>query len=156
MDDGVTDLYNVLKEIFLLLDDGDRRLLSAYNLTVPRFYALKHLGENPGLSVSALSALMFCDKSNVTRLVQSLEAEDLVQRRRHERDGRIHCLSLTTAGETLCRDALALHHRHNVARFGASMPQNEQMDLLSSLQELRKGLQLELEGAISQHNAMNE
>lgn len=156
MEDEVSCLYNVLKEIFLLLDDGDRRLLSAYNLTVPRFYALKHLGENPGLSVSELSALMFCDKSNVTRLVQSLEAEELVQRKRHKRDGRIHCLSLTAAGETLRDDVMALHHRHNLARFGASIPQNKQSDLLSTLQELRDGLQLALGSAVAPQGAGND
>ena len=155
MEDEVNCLYDVLKEIFLLLDDGDRRLLSAYNLTVPRFYALKHLGENPGLSVSELSVLMFCDKSNVTRLVQSLEAEELVQRAPHKHDGRIHCLSLTAAGDRLRRDVLALHHRHNQARFGASIPQNKQMDLLSTLQELREGLQMSLEDAVAPHGAGN-
>ncbi len=144
MEDEVTNLYNVLKEIFLLLDDGDRRVLSACNLTVPRFYALLHLGQNPGLSISELSALMFCDKSNVTRLVQNLEAENLVQRRRHKRDGRIICLSLTAQGEELRRDALARHHRYNHARFGALLQQEQQADLLLTLQGVCDGLQHEL------------
>lgn len=148
MEKEVNGLYDVLKEIFLLLDDGDRRLLSAYNLTVPRFYALKHLGANPGLSVSDLSALMFCDKSNVTRLVQSLEADDLVQRGRHKHDGRIHCLTLTARGEKLRRDALALHRRLNIARFGASIGQDEQMELLATLEEVREGLQRQLQQQI--------
>ena len=115
--DGENALYNVLKEIFLLLDDGDRRLLADFDLTVPRFYALFHLGANPGLSISELSDLMFCDKSNITRLVKSLEADDLVERRRHETDGRVRCLFLTPEGDNLRRNALALHNKHNELRF---------------------------------------
>lgn len=145
MEEEGTALYNVLKEIFLLLDDGDRRLLSTYNLTVPRFYALIHLGDNPGLSVSELSTLMFCDKSNVTRLVQGLEAENLVQRRPHKHDGRIKCLSLTSAGEELRHKALTLHHRHNNARFGAVLAREQQQQLQKVLKEVRDGLQYALE-----------
>jgi len=70
-----TALYNLLKEAFLLLDFGDRVLFSRYNLTAPRFYALVHLGEEPGLSLKRLSQKMFCDKSNATRIFKGLEAE---------------------------------------------------------------------------------
>jgi MarR family transcriptional regulator, organic hydroperoxide resistance regulator len=144
MDDEGTALYNVLKEIFLLLDDGDRHLLATYDLTVPRFYALFHLGENPDLSVSELSALMFCDKSNVTRLAQSLEAENLVQRRPHKHDGRITCLSLTPAGKELRQKALTLHHQHNETRFGAVLAPEAQKQLQSTLRDMRDGLQRDL------------
>lgn len=152
MEEEGTALYTVLKEIFLLLDDGDRRLLSSYNLTVPRFYALIHLGDNPGLSLSELSALMFCDKSNVTRLVQGLEAENLVQRRPHKHDGRITCLSLTSAGEELRHKALTLHHRHNDARFGAVLASEEQKQLQTILKEVRDGLQHDLEHGIPSYS----
>ena len=144
MEEEASALYNVLKEIFLLLEDGDRRLLAAFTLTIPRFYALNHLGKHPGLSVSELSVLMFCDKSNVTRLVQSMEAEELVRRQDHESDGRVHCLFLTPLGEKLRQEVLALHRQFNADRFGASMDPLELAALFSSLETIRDALQFEL------------
>ncbi|MCA9927918.1 MAG: MarR family transcriptional regulator, partial [Anaerolineales bacterium] len=87
-------LYNLLKEIFILLDDGDRRLFGQYKLTPPRFYALTHINEEPGLSSSKLSDRLLCDKSNVTRIVKGLEAEGHIIRKQHETDGRTKQLYL--------------------------------------------------------------
>ncbi len=92
-------LYGLIKETFLLLDFGDRQFLEQFDLTVPRYYALVHIATEPGLSPSQLSRYMFCDKSNVTRLVQSLEREGLVERRPHGNDGRVQQLYLTAGGE---------------------------------------------------------
>ncbi|HSM58207.1 MAG TPA: MarR family transcriptional regulator [Candidatus Sulfomarinibacteraceae bacterium] len=138
-------LYNLLKEIFLLLDDGDRRLMAQYELTPPRFYALIHLGERPGLSVSELSNLMFCDKSNITRLIKGLEAEDLVWRRPHETDGRVVRLFLTGAGETKRQAVLEAHHARNRQRFDVCLSGNEQEQLLERLSSLKRNLQHDLE-----------
>lgn len=139
------NLYMVLKEIFLLLDDGDRRLLAGFDLTVPRFYALLHLGEHPGLSISELSDLMFCDKSNITRLVKTLEAENLVYRQRHHSDGRVLCLHLTPQGEALRREVIAVHHRRNEKRFNDTLETKERQKLLYWLQDVKHSLQVELE-----------
>ncbi len=146
--DEADALYNVLKEIFLLLDGGDRRVLVGYNLTLPRFYALIHLGQRPGLSVSELSDRMFCDKSNITRLVQSMEAENLVERQRHDTDGRILCLSLTQHGEELRRQVLEAHRRCNERRFDLFAPPAKQEELLLSLLRLKDTLQVDLEESV--------
>lgn len=139
--DEANALYNILKEIFLLLDDGDRRLLAEFDLTVPRFYALLHLGTHPGLSISELSDLMFCDKSNITRLVQGLESEDLVVRHRHETDGRVHCLFLTAEGRDLRQKVMDVHTEHNEQRFDSSLGSGERAHLLSSLEKVKETLQ---------------
>src|SRR5690554_4878244 len=128
--DEANTLYTVLKEIFLLLDDGDRRLLANFDLTVPRFYALLHLGEHPGLSISELSDLMFCDKSNITRLVKTLEAEGLVYRQPHDSDGRVLCLHLTPQGKTLREEVLAIHRQRNETRFNNNLGTEEHIKLL--------------------------
>lgn len=137
-------LYNLFKEIFLLLDDGDRRLMAQYELTPPRFYALIHLGENPGLSVSELSNRMFCDKSNITRLIKGMEAEDLVWRRPHETDGRAVRLFLTGAGETKREAVLEAHHVRNQQRFDACFSKAEQAQLIEQLSGLKQNLQHDL------------
>jgi DNA-binding MarR family transcriptional regulator len=112
-------LYDLIKESFLLLDFGDRLFLEKFALTVPRYYALTHIAKEPGLSPSLLSRYMFCDKSNITRLVQGLQADGLIERRPHEKDGRAQRLFLTAEGAKLQAQASAAHRGYVDARLMA-------------------------------------
>jgi DNA-binding MarR family transcriptional regulator len=102
-------LYDLIKESFLLLDFGDRGLFDQFGLSISRYYALHHISTAPGLSPSRLSQLMFCDKSNVTRLLQGLEGDGYVRRCHHEKDGRIQRLYLTESGAQLHNRACSAH-----------------------------------------------
>ena len=104
-----TCLYDLIKESFLLLDFGDRRFFDERGLTVSRYYALHHIAAEPGVAPSRLSQLMFCDKSNITRLLQGLEADDLIERQRHEHDGRAQRLYLTAEGARLHGEVAVAH-----------------------------------------------
>jgi DNA-binding MarR family transcriptional regulator len=136
-------LYDLIKESFLLLDFGDRRFLEAYGLTVSRYYALTHIAADPGLSPSRLSNRMFCDKSNITRLLQSLEADGYVERQAHERDGRLHRLYLSPAGTRLQQEIRTAHEAYISRRLRALEP--DQVDQLSgALHRLNHQLALDL------------
>ena len=137
-------LYSLIKDIFFLLDDGDRRLLGNYDLTVSRFYILYHLGEQPGLTVSELGAAMFCDKSNITRLIRSMEEDGLVDRLPHPDDGRALSLHLTPAGNAKRAKVWDAHDCHNRRRFDGCLEDRKQQDLLDNLQMLRDSLQATL------------
>jgi DNA-binding MarR family transcriptional regulator len=50
-----------------------------------------------------VAALMWCDASNATGVIDRLEARGFVERRLHERDRRVKCVVLTTAGRRLRR-----------------------------------------------------
>jgi MarR family transcriptional regulator, organic hydroperoxide resistance regulator len=117
MNDEKEKLYTLLKETFLLLDFGDRQLLARYDLTISRYYALYHINEDPGLSLSQLSHNMFCDKSNATRVVKGLEKDGLVIRKPHETDGRTLRLFLTPAGKELLEITSAAHNQYNQTRL---------------------------------------
>lgn len=110
-------LYNLIKQTFILLDDGDRRLFATYNLTPTRFYAMYHINENPGLSSSELSERLLCDKSNVTRIVKGLEKQGLLARKPHENDGRALRLFLTQTGTAVCAQVRAAHFDYNNQRL---------------------------------------
>ena len=137
-------LYNTLNEIFLLLDDGDRRFFGSYELSPPRYYALFHLYEQPGISFSELSNRMFCDKSNITRIIKGLESDGLVIRRPHETDGRQLRLFLSEEGQTLCKEAMIAHRVYTQKRFG-DLEDNKKNNLLDGLQELKNSLRSQLD-----------
>jgi len=132
------DLYNTLKEIYFCLDNGDRLLLDDFNLSVPRYYLLKHLEETPGISFTQLSQLMLSDKSNISRLIKNMEAEGLVRRKRHSSDGRTRSLYLTPAGKKVLEAARRAHRRYIETRFAWLDGGRDQ--LLSSLREIKKSL----------------
>lgn len=136
-------MYNLLKEIFLLLDDGDRHILSRFNLTVPRYYILWHLGNEPGISLRRLSELMICDKSNVTRLIQSMEEEGLVVRAPHESDGRTVRLYLTETGSQTREQAITAHETYNQNRMNR-FNGLEQDQAQAYLLKLKSSLEIDL------------
>jgi DNA-binding MarR family transcriptional regulator len=133
-------LYNLLKEAFLLLDFGDRQLFTRYNLTAPRFYALFHISQEPGISSTQLSDRMFCDKSNATRIIKGLEAEGYVSRKPHETDGRSLRLFLTEEGTAVCQQVIIAHRSYNQARLDC-ITDIEQGDLIQGLSRLNQRLQ---------------
>jgi len=137
-------LYGLINEIYLILDDGDRRLLNDFNLSSTRFYALVHIGEQPGISSSQLSQLLICDKSNATRVIKGLEAEGLVIRQPHETDGRSLRLYLTETGQALRDQAIEAHQRYNHNRF-VELPPDEQESLTEGLQILKRSLRHSLD-----------
>jgi DNA-binding MarR family transcriptional regulator len=136
-------LYAILKEIYFSLDNGDRLLLEGYNLSVPRFYLLKHISENPAITLTQLSTLMLTDKSNITRLIRGVEAEGLVFRQQHSTDGRALSLFLTEKGERLLSNALNAFNNFTQERFA---PIHENANgLLSTLTEVKQILEEQLE-----------
>lgn len=136
-------VYSLLKEIYLIIDDGDRNLLSNFNLTPSRYYALVHIGRDPGMSLSELSALMLCDKSNATRIIKGLEAEGLVTKKPHETDGRTIRLYLSESGIALREKALDAHRSYNRNRF-AKVAGVEQDHLVNRLVQLKSTLHQDL------------
>ena len=136
-------LYNLLKETFLLLDDGDRRLFSQYNLSPPRYYALVHILEEPGISSSGLSDRLICDKSNVTRIVYGLEKQGYIYRKPHETDGRTQRLYLTEKGQTICLDIQSSHRAFNDARL-MEIDEDTRDSLFHTLSQLHDSLQASL------------
>lgn len=137
-------IYNLLKELFLLLDDGDRRLLSEFNLTVPRYYILVHLGEEPGISSRQLSDYLICDKSNITRLVKGMVADGLVEKKPHESDGRAYRLYLTNEGERIRQQTESLHTGYTIQRLNSCTGQ-EQDNLEAYLYKIKDTLEAELQ-----------
>lgn len=136
-------LYSLLKESFLLLDFGDRQMFEQFGLTVPRYYAMHHIAMSPGTSPSQLSNLMFCDKSNITRLLHGLEADGYVERRPHEYDGRVQRLFLTESGANLQRRVASAHTSYVQHRL-CGLTQGERSRLSVTLQELNRSLSEEL------------
>jgi len=74
------------------------------DITPPRFTSLVVVGANPGMTQSVLGEVLGIARSGAKMLVDWMETRGLVERRRHEGDGRAWGLHLTRQGERLVKD----------------------------------------------------
>ena len=96
------EISRLISGIFIHLDEGDRQLMRRFGLTVTQYWALVHLEDPEGRSLSELAALLICDKSNMTSVVDKLEEAGLAERKRGKAgDRRYTRVVLTERGQDL-------------------------------------------------------
>lgn len=71
---------------------------SEFGLTPPQMFALRALDPDRPVPMRELALQLHCDSSNVTGLVDGLEAHGLVERRAAEHDRRVRMLVVTERG----------------------------------------------------------
>jgi DNA-binding MarR family transcriptional regulator len=83
--------------------------LSAAGLTLAKLAALKALSESgESLPLSQLAGRLACVKSNITQLVDRLEADGLVERQSDPHDRRARLAALTATGRKACEEGKRL------------------------------------------------
>ncbi|GCE12824.1 hypothetical protein KTT_26830 [Tengunoibacter tsumagoiensis] len=96
------ELAQLISSTFIHLDEGDRQLLKHFGLTTTQYWALVHLEDPQGRSLSELADLLICDKSNMTSVVDKLEKAHLAKRQRgKDGDRRYTRVILTEEGQAL-------------------------------------------------------
>jgi DNA-binding MarR family transcriptional regulator len=113
----------------LLFGERRRFALTAaeFELHPAQAGALMHLDDAVGLPMHEMASRLACDNSNVTGLVDRLQARGLVMRQPSEQDRRVKHIALTPAGVAL-RDQLRLRLTH-VPEGLARLPAADQMQL---------------------------
>ena len=95
-------------ELFIELFQDHKRTMMAvakeHAFTMQQVVALWNLSPGQGLAMNALAEILMCDASNVTGIVDKLEARGLAKRGQAE-DRRVKVLTLTAEGEAL-REAM--------------------------------------------------
>jgi DNA-binding MarR family transcriptional regulator len=80
------------------LERASKRMEDAIGLSGPQRFALRMIGERPGLTPRDLAAVLHLHPSTITGIVQRLEGRGLVRREANASDGRVAHLHLTRAG----------------------------------------------------------
>ena len=87
--------------------------LAAIDLSLPKLGVLKILADaKEPLPLSEIAEHSHCVRSNMTQLVDRLEADGLVRRMNDAGDRRIRRASLTTAGRKLCKRGTRIIETH--------------------------------------------
>ena len=79
------------------------RIADDYDITPQMAQALHLLPSAGSMTMKELANEMWCDQSNMTGVVDRLEARSLVERRASVADRRMKCVVLTAAGKRLRR-----------------------------------------------------
>lgn len=107
------------------------RLAQELDLAPMQLHALRILEPGREVPMGALADSLFCDPSNVTGIVDRLEARGLIERREAERDRRVKIVALTSAGEGVRADAVA--RMQNPPPEIAALPREAQLALRDAL-----------------------
>src|SRR5690242_1585533 len=87
----------------IFMEDKRRRwaILSDLGIHPQQAMAIGSLRPGEPMPMSALAEALHCDNSNITGIVDRLEAAGLAERRPHERDRRVKAVVLTEKGERM-------------------------------------------------------
>jgi DNA-binding MarR family transcriptional regulator len=94
--------------------------LATVGLSIPRLAALQHLADaGDALPLGQLAERLACVKSNVTQLIDRLEADGLVKRTPDPNDKRSRLAVLTDAGRRSWRDGVRVRNEVETHLFSS-------------------------------------
>ncbi len=121
------EAWSLLTKLFWQMRPRMLAVAAEFGLTPPQMFALRALDPETPMPMRDLAAQLHCDSSNVTGLVDGLEAHGLVERRPAAHDRRVRMLVVTERGE---RGRERLHEViHEVPPALASLGESDQRAL---------------------------
>lgn len=137
---SVLQQYRMFHNVYVLLDDGDRRVLQPFGLTIPQYRVLQTLDTRQGVRLTTVSERLLRAKSTITRIIDQLEQDGLVERTSDADDRRAQRVILTGEGKKLLERARAAHEALLVARFNDALEEGEQAAFYQLLVKLHDSL----------------
>jgi MarR family transcriptional regulator, organic hydroperoxide resistance regulator len=108
-----------------------------FDLSPMGMHTLRILEAGTALPMSALAGAVGCDASNITGIVDRMEARGLIERRDSPRDRRVKLIALTDEGATM-RERL-MERLHEPPAGIASLPRDDQRALRDLLRRAVDG-----------------
>lgn len=129
-------LFKCTKQLEQEMSD---RFRESYSSSFSRFDVLAHLSEagKTGLSTSILAASLLASKGNITRLLDRMEGDGLLERKLSKEDRRVNIIYLSAQGAELFQ-RMAADHEAWVLQVFESIVASEKEELLRLLLQIRK------------------
>src|ERR687887_832141 len=103
--DDVAEAWRLVRELMIASRPHFLAVLQDVGLSPVQGMALRHLQSDQPRTMSELAAALKCDNSNVTGIVDRLEAAGLVERRPAPHDRRVKTVVATALGARLRDEA---------------------------------------------------
>jgi DNA-binding MarR family transcriptional regulator len=116
---GVTEIVDLVWELVAQMHEHFHTRIAELGLSPPQAMALRGLDPDEPVPMGTLACRLRCDASNITGIVDRLEAKQLVERRVAASDRRVKTLVFTAKGRAVRRrlDAVLLDESPAVARL---------------------------------------
>jgi MarR family 2-MHQ and catechol resistance regulon transcriptional repressor len=123
-----------------LMKKASRRFFKSIGTTESEFNLLMVIKHSAGpLTQSAVGRRLMVDKSNVTGLLDRMEASGLIRRKRVKGDRRSHHVELTAEGRRLLEREEEAYYRV-VSQIMSGLSGREHLRLIDLTRKLRAGL----------------
>ena len=100
-DAALTSSVRAVHRIFKGVDTASRRLLKDFGVTGPQLWALRTIEEARGLTTGELAERLYLHISTVSGILDRLEKNRWVERRRSDADRRVVRLVVTRKGRAI-------------------------------------------------------
>ena len=125
-----------LARVYQKIDHRSAETMRKHCLSVSRFDVLNHAGTPEGRTQQDLAKSLLVTKGNITQLIDAMEKEGLLERRR---DGRTKRIYLT--GEGKCtRERLVALQESEIAADLSALDEEEMQTLIRLLRKLDRSL----------------
>jgi DNA-binding MarR family transcriptional regulator len=140
-DDRITRFGLMLEANRRLMRTVEQSLRDQHGLAMVDFEAMVRLGRSPDrqMSMTELAEQMVLTSGGVTRLIDRLAKQQLVERILCPSDRRVHWARLTEQGVETVSAALVTHLQDLDEHFFGAMSREEEVTLTSVLDRLRTG-----------------
>jgi DNA-binding MarR family transcriptional regulator len=139
-EDPAQEAWQLLWQVMQANKPRMMALAQEMGLAPMQLHALRLIEPGEGMPMSSLAGVLFCDASNVTGIVDRLEARGLIERRPSATDRRVKLLVLTAEGARLRESALR--------QMSAPPPEIAALSL-----EHKEALRDALRAAVERHSA---
>ncbi len=99
--ENVVKIEKYLRKIDHIIRLKGREILSDFNITIPQFTALQILINNQGMTIGELSQKMALACSTITDLIDRMERNGLVIRKKDENDKRVVRIEVLSKGHEI-------------------------------------------------------
>jgi len=101
----ISNIIDNLRRVFQILNEQSKKVKRETGLTGPQLWAIKTINENSPVKVSDLANKLYLHPTTVIGIIDRLEKQNLVKRRRSKNDRRVVWIELTAKGNNLVKSA---------------------------------------------------
>jgi DNA-binding MarR family transcriptional regulator len=134
-EDAVNRIERLLRHVAFIIKKRGRDILVDFGITSPQFSALLVLREHPNITMGELCDKLFLACSTATDLVDRMEKNGFLERKRDTQDRRVIRLSMSEMGKRVISEVVAARRRY-VSSILEKLTEEEINQLAQSLNRL--------------------
>jgi len=104
--ENVINIEKYLRKVDYIIRKKGREILNDFNITIPQFTALQILINHEGMTIGELSQRMALACSTITDLIDRMERNELVIRKKDEKDKRVVRIEVLPKGHEIVERVL--------------------------------------------------